>query len=54
MMKISVRERRREEAHMDEAENLEEEREERLLNDEVDALEAGFEQGYFSKEDLLE
>ena len=53
MMKISVRERRREERFIEDPMDLESEREERLRNDELDDWEAGFEEGYFSDEDLL-
>ena len=52
-MKISIRERKREEDFVEDLEDLELEREERLSNDEVKGWEEGFEEGYFSDEDLL-
>lgn len=52
-MRISIRERKREDDFIEDLEDLEQEREERLLNDEVKDWEEGFEEGYFSDEDLL-
>lgn len=52
-MKISVRERRDREDFMEDSIDLASEREDRLLNDEVADWEEGFEEGYYSDEDLL-
>jgi len=52
-MRISIRDRKRGEDFIEDREDLELEREDRLLNDEVKDWEEGFEEGYFSDEDLL-
>ena len=52
-MRISIRDKKRGDDFTEDLEDLELEREDQILNDEIKDWEEGFEEGYFSDENLL-